>query len=236
MNSLPRLLPGLLLLAAPFQAAEQPLTGFPFQNETLRYNVNWPSGLTLGEVTLTAQKADSGWNFEAVLNVAIPGLSIADRYRSSVTPEYCSTELNRELSRGTKKNTEKTTFDQQGRHATRQTLFPLGGGKTELDTPPCARDALAYEYFARKELGQGRMPPAGRIYFGGEYQVRMEYTGAQNLPAAGKPIVTDHVNVSIKGPASNFTFEVFYARDPARTPLLVRIPVAVGTISLELVR
>jgi hypothetical protein len=236
MNCIPRFLPGFFLLAAPFYAAEQPLNGFPFQNETLRYNVNWPSGLTLGEVVFTAAKSEAGWNFEASLNISIPGLPIADKYRSSVTPEYCSTELNRELSRGNKKNTEKTTFDQHDRHATRQTLFPLGGGKTELDIPPCARDALAYEYFARKELGQGRIPPAGRIYFGGEYQVRMEYTGAQNIPVAGKSTVTDHMNVSIKGPASNITFEAFYARDPARTPLLVKIPVSVGTISLELVR
>ena len=87
-----------------------------------------------------------------------------------------------------------------------------------------------------KELGQGRLPPAGKIFFGGPYQVRMDYTGAQDIPVARKPTVTDHVNVSVKGPASDFKFEIFYARDAARTPLLVKIPVAVGTISLELAR
>ena len=225
-----------LFLAASSLAAGQQLIGFPFQDETLRYNVNWPSGLSLGEAVFTAHKGDPGWNFEASFNVGIPGLPISDKYKSSVTPEYCSVELNRELSRGTKKNTEKTTFDQSGGHATRQTLFPLGGGKTELDIPACARDALAYTYFARKELGQGRIPPAGKILFGGPYQVKMEYTGAMNIPVDGKPTTTDHLNVSVKGAASNFTFEVFYARDAARTPLLVKIPVAVGTISLELVR
>ena len=64
----------------------------------------------------------------------------------------------------------------------------------------------------------------------------MDYTGAQDIPVAGKPIVTDHLNVSVKGPASDFTFEIFYARDAARTPLLIKIPVSVGTVSLELVR
>jgi hypothetical protein len=29
---------------------------------------------------------------------------------------------------------------------------------------------------------------------------------------------------------------MFYARDAARTPLLVKIPVSVGTVTLELVR
>jgi len=235
MNPICRPLLVSLLLTFPLPAADQ-LAGFPFQNETLRYNVNWPSGLSLGEAAFTARKADSGWSFEATFNVGIPGLPIADKYKSSATPEYCSTELNRELSRGTKKNTEKTTFDQKRGHATRQTLLPAGGGKTEYDIASCTRDALTYQYFARKELGQGRMPPADKVYFGGPYQVKMEYTGAQNIPVNGKSTVTDHVNVTVKGAAANFTFEVFYARDPARTPLLVRVPVAVGVISLELVR
>jgi hypothetical protein len=42
--------------------------------------------------------------------------------------------------------------------------------------------------------------------------------------------------VSVKGPKSDFTVEVFYARDAARTPLLIRIPQPVGTLSMELVR
>ena len=112
----------------------------------------------------------------------------------------------------------------------------MGGGKTDFDISTCARDALAFEYFARKELGQGRVPPANKVYFGPGYQVRMEYTGSMNITIGNKPAVTDHLNVSVKGPVSNFTFEAFYARDAARTPLLIKIPVAVGTISLELVR
>lgn len=237
MNSpnLTRVSAVLLLLGSVLPAAD--LTGFPFQNETLRYNVNWPSGLSLGEAVFTAHKTDDGgWSFDANLTVGVPGLPIADKYKSSVTAEYCSVELQREISHGTRKVTEKTTFDQKGGHATRQTLFPLGGGKTDFDISTCARDALAFQYFARKELGQGRVPPANKVYFGPGYQVRMEYTGSMNITIGNKPAVTDHLNVSVKGPASNFTFEVFYARDAARTPLLVKIPVAVGAISLELVR
>jgi len=236
MNSLFR---SLLLFSAltPLLAAGDQLSGFPFQNETLRYNVNYASGLSLGEATFTAHKSgNGGWSLEAEINVGIPGLPIADKYRSSMGADYCSVELNRELSRGAKKNTEKTTFDQKGGHATRQTLFPLGGGKTELDFHSCGRVVLAYLYYGRKELGQGRMPPADKIFFGGPYQVRMEYTGAQTIVSGGKQTVTDHVNVSVKGAASNISLEVFYARDAARTPLLVKIPVALGTISMELAR
>jgi len=234
--NLPRFFLAFLALL-PALPATEPLTGFPFQNETLRYNVNWPSSLSLGEVVLSATKKEGGgWNFEGNLSIGVPGLPIADKYRSSVTGEYCSIELNRELSRGAKKNTEKTTFDQKAGRATRQTLFPAGGGKTELEFSSCGRDALAALYFARKELGQGRMPPPGKIFFGGAYQVRMEYTGAMNIPWGGKSTVTDHVNVSLKGTVVNTTFEMFFARDAARTPLLVKVPVAVGTLSLELAR
>jgi hypothetical protein len=226
-----------LFALVPILVAGQPLTGFPFQNETLHYNVNWASGLSLGDLIFTATKTEGGgWSISADLDVGIPGLPIRDKYKSSMTGEYCSTELSRELSRGAKKNTEKTTFDQKSGHGLRQTLFPLGGGKTDFDLPACAKDALAYLYFARKELGQGRVPPAGKLYFGSEYEVRMDYTGAQTIPVAGKPTITDHLNVSIKGPASKITFETFFARDAARTPLLVKIPVSVGSLSVELAR
>jgi len=48
--------------------------------------------------------------------------------------------------------------------------------------------------------------------------------------------VADHLVFSVKGPKSEFSVEVFYARDAARTPLLIKIPQAVGTLSMELVR
>ena len=53
----------LALACAPLMMAADQLTGFPFQNETLRYRVIWPGGGSLGDVTLTAHKAgDGGWD------------------------------------------------------------------------------------------------------------------------------------------------------------------------------
>ena len=58
-----------------------------------------------------------------------------------------------------------------------------------------------------------------------------------NITVGDKPAVTDHVIVIGEGSGkSDFSFEVFFARDAARTPLLIKIPVTVGTFSLELVR
>ena len=66
-----------------------------------------------------------------------------------------------------------------------------------------------YVYYARRELGQGSVPQAQDVYFGGPYSVKMDYTGAQNITVAGKSTVTDHVVVTVKGPKSDFSFEVF---------------------------
>jgi hypothetical protein len=88
-------------------------------------------------------------------------------------------------------------------------------------------------------MGQGSMAPAQQVYFGSPYSVSLEYTGEQDLTSPAtckKPAVTDHVAGSVKGPQSNFNFEIFFARDPQRTPLSIRIPVNLGTIALELVR
>jgi hypothetical protein len=230
--------------SAPLLSAADPLTGFPFQNETLRYSVKWPGGNSLGNVTLTAAKTTAdGWNFDMSANVNIPVVPIADRYRSSAAGiDLCSSTLERTINHGTKKVTEKTEFDQKHYNAERRTLVPAtadkpaGGGKSDMQLPICAKDALTFQYFARREMGQGRVPAATRVFFGSGYDVKMVYTGAMDIPVSGKPVTTDHVNVSVKGPASDFTFEIYYARDPARTPLLIKIPVSVGTVSLELVR
>lgn len=235
MNPIRRLIL-LALVAAPLVPAGDNLTGFPFQNETLRYNVNWPSGLSLGEAVVTASKAEGRWDFVLNVNVGVPGFPLADTYHSLATvTDLCSTELQREISHGNKKVTEKTSFDQKAGAATRQTLTPAGGGKSDLSFHGCGRDAVAFWFFARRELGQGRVPPPETVFFGSGYSARLEYTGAQNIPVAEKQTVTDHLVAHVKGPASDFTFEIFYARDPARTPLLIKIPVTVGTISLELV-
>jgi hypothetical protein len=213
-------------------AADQP-SGFPFQDETLHYEVNWPSGLSLGDANLTAHRAGENWELAMSLDVAIPGFPIVDRYRSVNSAAQCSSEFERGTSHGKKNTSEKTTFDYQQGRAFRVTK---DGGKSEVTIGSCARDALAFLYFARRELGQGRVPPQQDVFFGSAYSVRLEYTGAQTVTVADKPALTDRIAVSFRGPASNASFEMFFARDAARTPLLVRVPSNLGTIIMELVR
>src|SRR5581483_11787150 len=108
-----------------------------------------------------------------------------------------------------------------------------GGGKSDLSSAGrCAWDALAFVYVARRALASGSVPPPARIYFGGPYSVRLEYGGEQTIKVSDRPAAADRVSVSLQGPASSSTFEMFFARDAVRTPLLIRIPTVVGAISL----
>jgi hypothetical protein len=231
-----RVIPIVFAAAAIFAAPAPAQTGFPFQNETLKYSINWPSGLDLGEATLTAHKSDTGWTFDVTANAAVPGFAVADKYRSLAGTDLCSAQLDRTLSHGNRKNEEKTTFDQKKGVAHRVTLVPEGGGATDFDIPSCARDALAFVYYARVEMGQGRVAPATKVFFGSAYDVRLEYTGAVNITSGDKQVATDRTVVTVKGPKADLKIEIFFARDAARTPLAVKVPLTVGTLSLELVR
>src|SRR5258708_236092 len=208
----------------------QPLTGFPFQDETLRYRVNWPSGVSLGEGRMQARRIEGGrWQFELSLDASVPGITVTDRYRSVATPELCSVEFERESVHGSRKSHETVTFAQDKSTAHRTTS---GGGSSDFSVPACARDALAFLYFTRWEMGQGRVPPAGKIIFGGPYDIRLQYTGPQPV----KSETTDRLAVNVHGPSSNVDFELLFARDPARSPLVIRAPLTLGTFSLELAR
>jgi hypothetical protein len=134
---------------------------------------------------------------------------------------------------GKKRAREKTVFDYKKGVAQRTTAG--GGGKTEVKVSGCARDALALVYHARRELGHGKVPPAQEVFFGAQYRIKLDYSGTQNITYNEKKAKADRVAVSLKGPASDVNFEIFFALDPQRTPLVIRVPLPAGTISMELV-
>jgi hypothetical protein len=205
-----------------------------FHGESLNYNLNWPSGLSLGEAQIGASRAAPGkWEFLLKLDASLPAFPIVDRYRSVAENDFCSVELEKETQHGARKGKEKTTFDSQSGTATRTTV---NGGKSEFKIPACARDAVAFLYHLRRELASGRIPPAQTVYFGAAYNVRFEYGGVQNVRVGEERIEADRVKVTVKGPAASHGFEVFFQRDALRTPVLARIPAALGIFSLELAR
>ncbi len=100
--------------------------------------------------------------------------------------------------------------------------------------PACARDGLAFLQFMRQELAQGRLASQQPVILGGAYNVRLEFAGTESVKQLGKPVDTDKIHATIKGPASNFSVDIFFAKDEARTPVLARIPLPLGIFSVEL--
>jgi hypothetical protein len=218
------------------EAAPPQPTGFPTTGESLNYQLNWPGGASLGEAHLQAAKTDAGWRFDFSLDASVPGFPVSDHYRSSANAAFCSLELEKETTHGRRQTHEKTEFDYAGGSATRTTLVE-GGGHTAIDINNCAHDGLDYVFYARNELGQGHgVPQEQDVLFGAPYSVRMQFAGVQDITVAGKRRPADHVVLYLKGPASDSKLEIFFERNPARTPLLIKAPLPIGTLSMELVR
>jgi hypothetical protein len=158
---------------------------------------------------------------------------VKDSYHSLSTSALCSVEFSRDTLHGTKKANEKTVFS-PGK-AVRQTAG--GGGKTEIAIGDCGHDALTFLFFARRELGQGKVPAAQTILFGADYTIRLDYAGPQVISVGGVPAQADQVKCTVSNKVSDlYKFEMFFARDAARTPLLVSVPFPLGAIAMELIR
>jgi hypothetical protein len=216
------------------------LLAIPASAETLHYTINWPSGLSLGEATLqsdrvrdsAAAKGVEHWHFTMDIDASVPGFTVRDKYESNASAELCSTWLDKSYTHGKHKSDEHITFDSQKNTATRETKN--GGGKSELSVSPCARDPLTFIQFARRELALGRLAPQQQVVFGAVYQVRIEYTGGQTIRLADQKIEADRIVATIKGPSTDVTVEMFFSRDAARVPLMAKVPLALGTFSVEL--
>jgi hypothetical protein len=211
-------------------------TAFLSGGESLNYSLVWPGGASLGEAHLRASKSDAGWQFDFSLDASVPGFAVSDHYRSRANAGMCTLELEKQSTHGQRHTHEKTVFDYKTGSATRTTLVE-GGGHTDIDIDDCAHDGLAYVFYARRELAQGHgVPKQQDVLFGASYSARMEFAGVQEVTVAGKRRQADHVIFYLKGPASDYKLEIFFDRDSVRTPLIVKAPLAVGTLSMELVR
>jgi hypothetical protein len=220
--------------AAPAKAAAaDPPKPKPTKSETLHFTVNWPSGLSLGEGVLTAVLQDGEWSFSMKADAAVPGFAISEGGKSRASAEYCSTELHKTATRGKKVVDETTTFDAGALRATRTTSK---GGKSEFRIPACAKDAIAFLFFVRKELAAGRIPPAQPVYYGAAYNTRVVYAGTQRIQSNHESVEADKLTAHIKGPVAELTVDLFFARDTPRTPLLAQFGTALGKFSVEFSR
>ena len=175
-----------------------PASAPTFDGEQLHYSINWPSGLSIGEVHLRSSrvkptpKSTERYDFDVSIDAAVPGFAVADRYHSEASKDFCSQQ--------------------------------------------CAKDALDFLFFVRRELAQGRLAPRQKIYFGSPYDVHVEFAATQMIKVSDNSVEADRLNVSVKGPQSDVNFEAYFLKDAARTLAMVRVPLAVGTFSMELMK
>ena len=226
-------LAALALFAAPVSESTLP-------NETLRYSINWPSGLSLGEATLSAvgseqvagQAQPPRINLKFDIDAGVPGFTVSDRFHSTASAKLCSAEFEKNTSHGSKKVDDKETFDLDTGAVTRGS----GDGKSEILANTCGKDALAFLYFLRQELSQGRIPSKQTVFFGAPYEISLKSEGTESVKIANKEVETEHLKASVDGPGSSISFDLFFLQDKARTPALVKVPLALGTFSMELVK
>ena len=211
------------------------IEGFPFADETLNYSVTSPIGISLGKVQMTARREDArGWALKFSLDASLPKFPIIDRFNTYADPELCTIRFDRSSEHGSRKASEVTYIDRGRSVAIRATRN--GGGLSEIPVGLCPYDALTFLYHLRRELAQGKMPPNDIVLAGSAYRVSMVYAGEKVIVRDKQKVPTDQVNCAIRGPKSEIHLEILFARDAARTPLLVLVPFSLGTFSLELIR
>ena len=104
---------------------------------------------------------------------ACPGSPIADTLPlHRPRADLCSLDFERNITHGSEEDPREDHVRPEERHGAARDGPAADGGKSDFDIPTCARDALAFLYFARREMGQGRVPPAQKVFFGSAYDVQ----------------------------------------------------------------
>jgi hypothetical protein len=221
----PFLLLGLTAIAAPVAESTLP-------NETLHYSINWPTGVSLGEAQLSASSSAAHMHFAFDLDASAPAFPVSDRFRSDASGSYCSSAFEKSISQGSKKADDKETFDSATGTVTRGS----GASQAEMLSNPCGKDALTFLYFLRQELSQGRLPERAVVFFGAPYELRLKSAGTESIKIGSASVDADRITATATGPSSSISFEMLFLKDRARTLAVVRVPLALGKFSMELVK
>ena len=149
----------------------------PAHAETLHYVINWPSGLSLGEATLTfGVQTTAGKRAERQYRAvdrpiwistpafrALPSRTTTLRQPKAKMGRICVQQSSiRPSSAAARKSEETVTFDQDQHTVTRETHVEAAAARA-MSTYPLARATRSRSsQFARKELAQGRWPRSNR--------------------------------------------------------------------------
>ena len=95
---------------------------------------------------------------------------------------------------------------------------------------------MTFLSYIRQELIKGRVPGPQAILFGGQYQIKLQHKGAEMVQMPDGAVEADKLVGSVKSSFGDVVFEMYFARDRVRTPVLIKLPLAMGTFSMELIR
>lgn len=210
------------------------LAGGAARSETLEYKIVWPSGARLGTVRLdmtgAQMKPMAPLTARMTMDASFPGVPVTGEFHSTMDGKGCTQRFEKRFTLALRRSDEVVTV--AGGKAVRRT--GSGGGESTMAVPACAHDALAFLQFVRRELKAGRVPTDGKLLFGAQYGVTVKKLGPDKVTIGGGKVDAERFVFHVKGPASESEFEILFSPDMARTPLEVRVDMAVGKFRLEL--
>ena len=234
-NWLPAL---LLLLGCPLSLeAQSASSSWPplVSGEKLTFNLIWPSGISLGEATLTAARAGAEIHLEASVVADLPQYHAGYTFTSVADDRLCSLRFRETLREG--RNTRETLYEfDQTKHTVRRTK---NGQTTENAVPDCARDPLALLYHFRQQLASRQVPigtaeATGAFYLGEDYVARYEAVTPEAVKLGSKSWEGDRFMIRVQGSDGERSFEIWIRPEPSRAPVAVRVQFSLGTLSAEL--
>ena len=223
----------LAACAGPYAAAQQASSPFPplQQGETLRYRLQWPSGLTLGEATLRAIPSGKEVRLELTVEAGLPQYTLRDTFSAVATQEdLCSLQFRQEISEGARQRVETIEFDLSARQAT----HTRGNQTTTMAVPPCPRDPLTFLYYVRREAAAGRPVTSGAVQLKNGVAVQIVPGDQESVSVSGQAKQAEHYVVTYTGPGSARTFHLWLSPDAARAPVRIQAPFSLAVFTAEL--
>lgn len=212
-------------------AAQEAAPAFPpFQHgETLRYRLQWPSGINLGEATFRVSPAGKELHLELIVEATLPQYTLRDSFSAVATLEdLCSVQFHQKIAEGERRWEESIEFDPSTRQATRT----RGKETTTFAVPECPRDPLTFLYYFRRQLAAGLRVASGAVQLGSSVAVHMEPGDRETAAGQTKPV--DRYVVTYTGPKSSKTFQLWLSTDAARAPVRIRVPFPLAEFTAEL--
>ncbi len=216
-----------------YAAAQEVASAFPpfQQGETLRYRLQWPSGITLGEATLRVSPAGKELRLELTVEAGLPQYTLRDTFSAVASlDDLCSIQFHQKIAEGERQREESIEFDP----ATRQATHTRGNQTTTMAVPQCARDPLTFLYYFRRELAAGRRVASGAVQLGTSIAVQIAPGVPEPVRVSGQTKPADHYVVTYSGTRGSKTFHLWLSPDAARAPVRIRAPFPLAEFAAEL--